>query len=262
MPCKPKSNTRRIMIGKQTPQNWNKLITSSYYSRKQTTKGVEIPSQTFAGSGHILLKRCYPTIIIWHAELALTRRNFCIQWSYDNSHAANRHQTYQSHNASGNQTRKLPLHTMICTPGRGSANLTSQYLTAITKLWQHPVHPKLQYDPNRQLTKWGALRESYQKIPQQVFPSQMDRMTEGMWIPTLSLMRIRVQSKLTLCLPPPAAQNTIYAITRSQIVMTTTDTDSVLQVSTERIRTLSVNARNLLCGKLTNSFKYLHGPPM
>ena len=44
----------------------------------------------------------------------------------------------------------------------------------------------------------------------------------------------------------PAAQNTIYAITRSQIVMTTTDIDSVKQPSTERIRRLSGNPRNVL----------------
>ena len=58
--------------------------------------------------------------------------------------------------------------------------------------WQHLVHPKLQYDPNRQLTKWGALRESYQEIPKKLSLSQMDHMTEGMWIETHSLMRIRV----------------------------------------------------------------------
>ena len=59
--CKHISNTKHIMIGKQTPQNSKKTITSLYYSRKQITKGVKIPLQTFAGAGHILLKRCYPT---------------------------------------------------------------------------------------------------------------------------------------------------------------------------------------------------------
>ena len=44
----------------------------------------------------------------------------------------------------------------------------------------------------------------------------------------------------------PAAQNTIYAITQSQIVMATTDIDSVKQLSTERIRTVSGNRRNVL----------------
>ena len=54
-----------------------------------------------------------------------------------------------------------------------------------------PVDPKLQYDPNRQLKKSGALREPYQKIPQKLSLSQMDHMTEGTWITTCSLMRIR-----------------------------------------------------------------------
>ena len=42
----------------------------------------------------------------------------------------------------------------------------------------------------------------------------------------------------------PAAQNTIYAKTQNQIVTTITDTDSVKQLSTERIRTLSGNPGN------------------
>ena len=58
MPCEPISNTKRNMIGKQTPQNSNNPITSLYYSRKQITKRLKSPLQTFAGSGHIILKRC------------------------------------------------------------------------------------------------------------------------------------------------------------------------------------------------------------
>ena len=81
---------------------------------------------------------------------------------------------------------------MIYTPGRGSVNMTSQYLPAITIIWQQPVHPKLQYDPNRQLMKRGARRESYEKIPQKIPLSQMDHMTKETWITTRSLMRIRV----------------------------------------------------------------------
>ena len=44
----------------------------------------------------------------------------------------------------------------------------------------------------------------------------------------------------------PAAQNTLYAITQSQSVITTTDIDSVKKPFTERIRTLSGNPRNVL----------------
>ena len=50
-----------------------------YYSRKQISKGVKLRLQTFAGSGHILLKRCYPTIIMWYAKSALTTRKFSIE---------------------------------------------------------------------------------------------------------------------------------------------------------------------------------------
>ena len=92
-------------------QSWNKPITALYYSQKQITNGVKFPFQKFAGSDHILLKRCYPTIFIWYAKLALIRRKFFIEWGYDNSHPANRHQTYQSHHENGNRTRKLSLNT-------------------------------------------------------------------------------------------------------------------------------------------------------
>ena len=52
-------------------------------------------------------------------------------------------------------------------------------------------------------------------------------------------------SNLILRLPTPAAQTMIYATTRNQIIMTILDFDSVKQLSTERIRTLSGNPRNL-----------------
>ena len=55
-----------------------------------------------------------------------------------------------------------------------------------------PSPPEIWCDPNRQLTKRGTLRESYQKIPKKLFLSQTDHMTEETWIATLSLMRIRV----------------------------------------------------------------------
>ena len=192
MPCKPTSNTKRIMIKKQMPQNWDTPITSLYYSRKQITKGVKFPLQVFAGSDHILLKRCYPTIIIWYAKLVLKWRKFFIEWGYDISHLANWYQTYQSHHANGNQTPRLSSHMTIYTPEHGSVNKMSQYLTAITTIWQHLVHPNLQYDPNRQLMKWSTLRESYQETPQKLSLIQMDHMTEGTWITTRSLMRIRL----------------------------------------------------------------------
>ena len=44
----------------------------------------------------------------------------------------------------------------------------------------------------------------------------------------------------------PVAQNMIYIIIQNQIVMTITDIESVSLLSTERIRTLSGNPRNVL----------------
>ena len=41
---------------KANPSKLKKTNTSLYYSRKQITKGVKFPLQTFAGSGHLLLK--------------------------------------------------------------------------------------------------------------------------------------------------------------------------------------------------------------
>ena len=161
------------------PQNWNKLITSLYYNQKQTTKGVKFLLQISAGSDHILLKRCYRTIIIWYAKLALIKRKFFTEWGYNNWHPANRYQTYQSHHAKGNQTRKLSLNMMTYTPEHGSVNMMSQYLKAITIIWQRLVHPKLQYDPSKQPTKWGTLREPYEKIPQNLLLSHIDRMMNG-----------------------------------------------------------------------------------
>ena len=52
--------------------------------------------------------------------------------------------------------------------------------------------------------------------------------------------------QLDRTLTNPAAQNTTYVKTRSQFVMTTTDINSFPQPSTERIRSLSGNPRNVL----------------
>ena len=46
--------------------------------KEQINKGVKFPLQIFAGSDHILLKRCYQTMIIWYAKLALIRRKLFI----------------------------------------------------------------------------------------------------------------------------------------------------------------------------------------
>ena len=47
----------------------------------------------------------------------------------------------------------------------------------------------------------------------------------------------------------------IYAKTQSQIVMTTTDIDSIKQPSTERIRTLLGSPRKVLCNRHAESYR-------
>ena len=64
---------------KPRPQNLNKPITSIYYNQKQITKGTKISLQIFGGFDHILWKRCYQTISVWYAKLALKRRKFFIE---------------------------------------------------------------------------------------------------------------------------------------------------------------------------------------
>ena len=64
---------------KANASNLNKPITSSYQSQKQITRGVKFLLQCFAGSDQISLKRCYQTIFIWYATLALIRRKFFIE---------------------------------------------------------------------------------------------------------------------------------------------------------------------------------------
>ena len=65
-------------------------------------------------------------------------------------------------------------------------------------------------------------------------------------------------------LTPTNPHSSKYDLTRSQIVMTITDIDSVKQLPTERIRTLSGNPQErvmeLICGKPTNFFKQSDGP--
>ena len=74
-----RKNAMQAYIKYKAYYDRNKPIMSLYYSRKQTTKGVKFPLQTFAGSGHILLKRCHPTKLIWYAKSALKRRKFYIE---------------------------------------------------------------------------------------------------------------------------------------------------------------------------------------
>ena len=99
---------------------------------KADHQGSKIPFTDFRWIGPYIIEKVLPNNKYWYAKSALTRRKSFIEWGCDNSEPANSYQTYQPHNASGNQTRKLSLHTMIYTPGRGNVNMTSRYLTAIT----------------------------------------------------------------------------------------------------------------------------------
>ena len=135
MPCKPTSNTKRIMTKKPMPQHLNKPITFTYYSQKQITTGAKFPLQIFGGLKHISLKKCYRTIIFWYAKVAPKTRKSFIKWGYANSHSDNLYQLYQSQHANGNQTRKLSLNVMTYTPEHGSVNMMSQYLIAFAIIW-------------------------------------------------------------------------------------------------------------------------------
>ena len=74
MPCKPISNTKRTMIKKPMLQNLNRPITFTYYSQTQITKGAKLPLQIFGGLDHIILKRCYRTIIICTNKTSILHR--------------------------------------------------------------------------------------------------------------------------------------------------------------------------------------------
>ena len=103
---------------------------------------------------------------MWYAKLASIERKFFTEWRYANSHPSNQYQTYQSHHANGNQTRKLSLSMMIYTPEHGSVTMTGQNLTAIAIIWYHPFHPKSQYHLNKQpmRTTPGTIQEDSSEI--------------------------------------------------------------------------------------------------
>ena len=92
---------------------------------KADHQGSKIPLTDFRWIGPYIIEKVFRKISTNKTQL-LHRMS---------PHPANRYQTYQSHNVSGNQTQKLSLHTMICTPGRGNVNTTSHYLTAIIIIW-------------------------------------------------------------------------------------------------------------------------------
>ena len=171
MLCKLMSDTKRKMIKKPMLKNWNNLIVFTFCSQKRTTRETKFPSQTFGRSCHILLRKYYPTIIMWYEKLAPKKRKSCTARGNVNSHPVSQYQTHQSDHANGNQTQKLSLNMMIYTPEHGSVNMASQYLIAIAIIWSYPIHPKSQYDSNKQSTKQGVLQEPYRRTPQRFSPT-------------------------------------------------------------------------------------------
>ena len=145
----------------------------TFYSRKPTTREVKFPLQIFGGSGHTLLRKCYPTIIMWYAKLAPIKRKSCTERGYVNSHPTSQYPTHQSHHAISNQARKSSLSMMIYMPEHGSVKTTSQFSTVIATIWYHPIHPNSQYDRGEQLIKRGALQERYRQTPQIFSPTQL-----------------------------------------------------------------------------------------
>ena len=62
---------------KPTPPNSKNPNMCTFYSQKPSTREVKFPLQIFGGSGHILLRKYYPSIIMWYAKLAPIRRKSC-----------------------------------------------------------------------------------------------------------------------------------------------------------------------------------------
>ena len=119
---------------------------------KADHQGSKIPFTDFRWIGPYIIEKVLPNNNYLVRKIGTNKTQILHRMRLRQFTPANRHQTYQSHNAGGNQTQKLSLLTTICMPGRGNVNMTSQYLTVTTIIWQHPIHPRLQYNRNRQLT--------------------------------------------------------------------------------------------------------------
>ena len=74
---------------KPTLQNLKKQIMYKSCSQKRIIKAAKFHSQNFDGLARILSKKYDPTIIIWYAKLAPTRRKCFIGWECVSSHPAN-----------------------------------------------------------------------------------------------------------------------------------------------------------------------------
>ena len=134
-PCKLTTNTRRNMVKKPTPQKLKKQISFMSYSWKRITKESKFLLQFSGGLDLIILRRSNRITFDCYAKMARIGRKCFIEWGCANSHPANPYRIYKSRHVIGNQTQKLSLNTIICTPDHGSVNTRSQSLIATTILW-------------------------------------------------------------------------------------------------------------------------------
>ena len=211
--------------------------------------------------GHTLLKRCYPTIINWYAKSALTGRKSFIE---------KRLRQFTPHQ---------PLSHIPVTQREWQADpevvITHDDLYA--RAWECEYdEPKFDSDynnlaapsPHEITIRSEQAGDEMRNIPgitpensPEIFP-QPDGSSDGRDVdrhtqPDADMSVQRLDPMPT----NPAAQNTMSAINRSHILTTTTDTDSVLQLSPEHICIFSGSPGNMLCRKPTYASKHLKGPP-
>ena len=191
MLCKPKSNTKRNMIKSQ----YLKFKQTDYVfilQPKADHPRNRIPFTDFRWIGPYINEKVLPNNNYLVLKTSTNETQIHYRMRVRQFTPANPYQTYKSPHANSNQTRNRSLNMMTYTPEHGSVKMMSQNLIAITIIWYHLAQPKSQYDLKKQLMKWGALRKPDQKIPQNFFLSQTDRMTEWTLITIRSLMRMPV----------------------------------------------------------------------
>ena len=103
----------------------------------------------------------------------------------------------------------------------------SQYLKAITIIWQRLVDTKITIRSEQSAAEMGSTPGTRPENSPEII-LQSDTTYDGRDVDhdTQPDADTSVE-QLDLRLPTPAAQNTIYAMTQNQIVMMTTDIDSV-----------------------------------
>ena len=109
---------------------------------KADHQGSKISFTDFRWIGPYIIEKVLPNNNYLVRKIGTNKTQILHRMRLPNSRPTNQYQTYQSHHANGNQTRKWSLNVMTYTPDHGSVNMMSQYLTAITIIWQHLNHQK------------------------------------------------------------------------------------------------------------------------